>query len=67
MRREHKTSGGLHLQQEDKVCGVRGKVCIIRNFASTVRGEKCSLPEGSYLQYEEKAVQDEKKVYSIKR
>ena len=26
---------------------------------------KRSLPERSYLQYEEKAVQDEKKVYSI--
>ena len=45
---------------------MRGKVCIIRNFTSTVRERKHSLPERSYLQHEEKAVQDEKKVYSVK-
>ena len=45
---------------------MRGKVCIIRNFTSTVWERKHSLPETSYLQHEKKAVQDEKKVYSIK-
>ena len=43
------------------------KVCSIRKVTSVVQGEKCTVPRGLHLQYNQKVVQCEERMCSIRR
>ena len=43
------------------------KVCSIRKVTSAVQGEKCAVPGGLHLQYNQKVVQCEETMCNIRR
>ena len=42
------------------------KVCTVRDVTFAEQGEKCAVHRGSHLQYKQKVVQCEERVYSIR-